>query len=806
MNFNESGHLRKGAKVEECINRLISEMTVEEKVGLCHGVTKFTSGGVPRLGIEGLSFSDGPHGVREEFAPDEWKSLEREEDRCTYLPTGSALCATWNRSLARLHGTVLGSEARARGKDVILGPSVNIVRQPLCGRNFEYMSEDAYLASSIASENINGIQSEDVSACVKHFIMNNQENGRNTVDVDVDEKTLREVYLRVFQGCLDSYSFMGSYNKFRSEHCCHNSQLINGVLKGEWGYDGVFVSDWYGAHDSKQAIYNGLDVEMGTEHPYDEYFLANPFIAEIKENPAALEILNDKVRRILRLAFRIGKFDSERKKGEMNTPAHGKAAYDIASEAMVLLKNDLNVLPVETAPKTVLVIGENAVREHAHGGGSSSVMALYEVTLLDGIKKAFPTAKVEYITAAGLDFRPIPVDYLSIADTAAGCRAFKCETFENSDYTGKKTVEFKGEISDVETKGGARVFVGELNIPKDGDYYFKVTGSDGVRVYMGNEAVCELDGGKGEAVVHKKYRAGEKILIIIKVKNPDKTTFGWSVNEDTASSIGELCDMAKRADLVFYCGGLNHNFDSESFDRKNMKLPDVQNREIEALLDVRPDTVLILTAGSPVEMDWIEKAHTVLWTWYAGLEGGNVLCDIITGKVNPSGKLPVTFPVKYEDSPCARCGDYNEEKCFYKEGSLVGYRGFEHDGIKPLFPFGHGLSYTDFAYSDLSFCKTKEALEVSFSLENIGERYGLETVQVYFAKKKNGKNFPKVLAGFEKIALDAGEKKRVTVEVRFDTLSEYDVSQKHFVLPVGEYEISVGASSDDIRLCGSETL
>lgn len=804
MELMMKSDLRYGKKVEEYIDYLLCELSVEEKVGLCHGVSKFVSGGVSRLGIDGIKFSDGPHGVREEFAPDEWRSLEREEDKCTYLPTGSALCATWNRRLARLHGSVLGSEARARGKDVILAPSVNIVRQPLCGRNFEYMSEDAYLTSELASESIKGIQSEDVSACVKHFIMNNQEKGRNTYDADVDEKTLREIYLRVFEGCADSYAFMGSYNKFRSQHCCHNNYLINGILKGEWKYEGVFISDWFGAHDSEEAIYNGLDIEMGTEHPYDEYFLANPFIKEIKEHPEALDLLDDKVRRILRLMFKIGKFDPKRKKGEFNTEGHRKAAYNIAAESMVLLKNKKSVLPVKTNPETVLVIGENAVREHAHGGGSSSVKASYEVTLLDGIKKAFPNAKIEYIAAAGLDFKPIPVDYLSIADTAAGCRAFKCETFENSDYTGTKTVEFKGEISDVEAKGNARVFIGELNIPKDGDYYFEVTGSDGVQVYFGDENVCELSSGKRKATFHAKYKSGEKVLIVIKVKNSGRTTLRWSINKDAASGIDELCERASKASYVFYCGGLNHNYDSESFDRRNMKLPEVQDREISALLDAVPDAVIVLTAGSPVEMPWIDKANTVLWTWYAGLEGGNVFCDVITGKINPSGKLPVTFPEKYEDSPCARYGDYSDGVCVYREGSLVGYRGFEKDGIKPLFPFGYGLSYTGFHYSDIVLSETEESITVGFTLENIGEYCGRETAQVYFRKANGvGEIVPKVLAGFEKVTLQSGESCRLEISVQKKTLEEYSTDLKQFVFPTGEYEVLLGSSSEDIRLCGN---
>ena len=798
--------IRDGKEIEELIASIIDELTLEEKVGLCHGVTKFTSGGVERLGIEGLSLSDGPHGVREEFEPHEWRSLGRESDKCTYLPTGSALAATWNPEMARLHGSVLGSEARARGKDVILGPAINIVRHPLCGRNFEYMSEDPYLVSKMAPAEIEGIQKEDVAACAKHFIMNNQEEGRSHVDINVDDKTLRDIYLKGFHSCTDAYTFMGAYNKFRSQHCCHNNFLVNGVLKGEWKYDGVFVSDWFGAHDTEESVYCGLDLEMGTEHPYNEYFLADPFLKMARESEEVRKILDDKVSRILRLMFRIGKFDPERKKGEFNTKAHRDAAYTIAAEAMTLLKNDHGTLPLK-APESILVVGENAVREHAHGGGSSSVMPYYEVTLFDGIKRAFPDAEIEYVTAAGLDFRPIPVDYLSIADTATGCRAFRCETFENSDYSGKKTVEFRDEISNVEAQGNARVFVGELSFPKTGDYYFEVTGIAGVQVYFGDDKVCELAGNKERDVVHKHYEAGESVLIIIKVQNSVKTTFRWSLNDDIASSIEELCAKAKDADAVIYCGGLNHNFDSECFDRKDMKLPEVQNKELSALLDACPDTVVALTAGSPVEMPWIDKAHCVLWTWYAGLEAGKVFGDIISGKLSPSGKLPITMPVRLEDAPCSRYGEYRADRCEYKEGSLVGYRGYDADGIKPLFAFGHGLSYTDFDYSDLALSTDNGSLTVSLTLRNVGNRDGKEVVQIYVGKENAKKgSAPKELKGFEKVFLRAGEEKRITVIIGRNELTVYDTVSASDIYLSGTYRVFAASSALDIRLEGTVEL
>lgn len=797
---------REGKEIEEKIKELLSEMTLEEKVALCHGNTKFTSGGCERLGISGLSLSDGPNGVREEFAPHEWRSLEREEDKCTYLPTGSALAATWSPGMAKLHGSVLGSEARARGKDIILAPSINIVRHPLCGRNFEYMSEDPYFTSRMAPAEIEGIQGEDVSACVKHFIMNNQEYGRSEVDIDVCDKALNEIYLKAFKSCLNSYSFMGAYNKFRAHHCCHNDYLINGILKGKWGYDGVFMSDWFGAHDTEESVYGGLDLEMGTEHPYNEYYLADPFLKMARESADVRELLDGKVSRILRLMFRCGMYDPERKQGSFNTEEHRKAAYDIAAESMTLLKNDKGILPLK-GPESIFVIGENAVKEHAHGGGSSSVKALYEVTLLDGIKKAFPHAKITYTAAAGLDFRDIPVECLSVADTASGCKAFRCETFENRDFTGKKQVEYRATISDVEAKGESRVFVGEINFQSGAEYYFEVRGSAGVQVWFGDKCMMELDGSKTRELVRCRFEKGDSVLVIIKAATPALTTFKWSYTDNMSGDIDELCSQAKKADAVIYCGGLNHNFDSEGFDRKDMKLPEMQLAEINALLNAVPDMVIALTAGSPVEMPWIDKAHAVLWTWYAGLEAGNVFGDILRGRINPSGKLPVTFPKRLEDSPPSRYGEYRADKCTYKEGMLVGYRGYDADGVEPLFPFGHGLSFSDFEYSRLSLEKESGNINVTLMLKNTGELDGRETVQIYLGKKRYLKGeIPRELKGFEKVFLKAGEEKKVSIVIDKEELSEYDEKTSSFRAMSGEYTVYAAASSRDIRLSGDIML
>ncbi|MBO4733313.1 MAG: glycoside hydrolase family 3 protein, partial [Clostridia bacterium] len=419
------------AETEKKIEELLNDMTTEEKVAMCHANSKFTSSGAKRFGIGELCMMDGPHGVRSEVMRDEWTCLNREEDRCTYLPTLSALAATFNTDLSRMFGETLGSEARYRAKDIILGPGINIMRTPLCGRNFEYMSEDPCLIAKLSPEVVKGIESQDVAACVKHYALNNQELDRNGVNVEVSERAQYEIYLKGFYAAIikgGASSVMGAYNRYNNQHLCHNKYLVNEVLKGKWGFKGVYLSDWGGCHDTEEAIFCGLDIEMGTNKPYDEYYLANAFIKAAKTDENARKILDDKVRRILRLMFSVNKTSPERKKGEFNTKKHQRAAYDIASEAIVLLKNNDMLLPIKKARgKKILVVGPNATAKHAEGGSSSGVRALYEVTLLEGIKSRFsPACEVRYESGnLTLNANPIPNQQLNVIEQRAGVRAFK---------------------------------------------------------------------------------------------------------------------------------------------------------------------------------------------------------------------------------------------------------------------------------------------------------------------------------------------------------------------------------------------
>ena len=780
--------------IEEKIEEVLSELTLEEKVGFCHSASKFTVAGVPRLGIDDISMSDGPHGVREEIAHDSWESAGWDNDFCTYLPPETGLAATFEPELAGEFGKVLGEEARARGKDIILGPGINIIRHPLCGRNFEYMSEDPTLISRMVVPLIRGIQSADTSACVKHFALNNQELDRHGVNTVVSRRALYEIYLKGFRAAVKeggAYTVMAAYNRYLGQHCCHNSYLLMEVLKGKWDFGGAVISDWAGTYDTDEAIRNGLDIEMGTYADYKDFYLADPFLERAKKSPAVRAALDDKVRRILRTALRIKKGSAERKPGAFNTPEHQKVTYDIASEAMVLLKND-GVLPLKR-PGKLLVVGDNATVKHAHGGQSSGIKALYEITPLEGLHDRLPDCEIEYIRTTRYDFSPLPVQSLEIADMHAGCRAFKTEVFEQD---GSVTVTYEDGVRGIWGKHAR--YTAAFISPVDGDVVFRLTGKGSVTI--NGEKVIDCDEiGKYET----KLAEGDRLEILIE---GHYLSFGWCVVREVPT-LEELARKAAEADAVIYCGGLNHSYDSEGFDRRDMKLPEEQNKEIPALIAANPNTVVALTAGCPVEMPWADKAGAIIYTWYAGMEGGHVLADIILGKVNPSGKMPFTLPKRYEDHPAVRYGEYQAGQCEYKEDLLVGYRGFDRDGIEPLFPFGHGLSYTTFEYERLEVNVTDEGVEVSVTVRNTGDRAGREAVQVYVGPLDAIEGRPlRELKAFDKITLEPGQSRTSVMLIPRSELLIYNEPDDTWVMPCENFKAYAGTSSRNLPLEAEFTI
>jgi len=692
--------------IDKRIESALMKMTLEEKVAMCHAQSKFSSKGVPRLGIPEVWTDDGPHGIREEVFWDKWSGANWTNDSCTAFPALTCLAASFNPQMSLLYGKSIGEEARYRNKTVLLGPGVNIYRTPLNGRNFEYMGEDPYLSSRMVVPYIQGVQQNGVAACVKHFALNNQEVNRMSVNVEVSDRALREIYLPAFKAAVEegkAWSIMGSYNQFRGEHCCHNDLLLNKILKGEWAFDGVVISDWGGVHNSDQAVNNGLDLEMGTStnglttdgtSPYSEYYLANPFLKGLKTGKYSEQVLNDKVRRILRLIFRTT-MSADRPFGKFVSPEHSDAARQIAEQGIVLLKNEKQLLPIQAGKyKKIAVIGENAVRSLTIGGGSSSLKVAYEVSPLQA-----------FISKYGADHISYSKGYSS----------------EKSEY-GKKSAS----------------------------------------------------------------------------------------NLNTDSLASAAVEAAKNADVVLFVGGLNKNHlqDSEGDDRKSMDLPFDQDKLIASLLKVNRNVVVILNSGNAVGMPWVKEVPAILQAWYLGSEAGNALANVISGEVNPSGKLPFSFPVKLDDNAAQSFGKEsypgvgaNET---YKEDILVGYRWFDTKKIAPLFSFGHGLSYTTFEYGKITTDKTSytgsETVKLTFSIKNTGKVKGAEAAQVYISDVKSTVLRPiKELKAFSKVMIEPGESKQVVINLQVKDWAFFSDKTQTWVIEPGKFSILVGASSGDIR-------
>lgn len=715
---------------EEQVNALLAQLTLEEKVSMIHGSGFFRTAAVERLGIPALKMSDGPMGVRQEFPDNSWIPCGYSDDYVTYSPSNSAVAATWNPKCAYEGGRTLGEEARGRGKDVILAPGINIKRDPLCGRNFEYMSEDPYLIKTLAVPFIEGVQESDVAACVKHFAANNQETDRLMVDTIVDERTLREIYLPGFQAAVQqagSYSIMNAYNKVNGAHCSENKELLDHILREEWKYDGTVISDWGSVHSTKGAAETSMDVEMSVTPDFDEYYFAKPLLEAVKRGEVAEEEIDKKVKNILRMMYRLkmlGEEALDRKQGAYNTREHQQSTLETAREAIVLLKNQENVLPISKerlTAKKIAVIGVNASYNHAGGGGSAEIKALYEISPLLGLKR-----------------------------------------------------ELGGNVNIVYVPG----------------YY--IPGKKDVNEVNWQEASLE------------RRVMGEE--------NPDseeQKALRREIEENRARLKAEAITAAKDADEVIFVGGLNHDYDVEGRDRADMKLPYGQDDLIEALLDVNPNTVIVLVAGSPVEMPWLNRAKALVWCYYSGMETGTALAEILLGKVNPSAKLPETFPAAYTDTVTYKNGQFAlEGRVEYKEGIFVGYRYYEKENIKPAFPFGFGLSYTTFAITDMQVEKAagQKPACVRVKVTNTGNMAGAEVVQCYVSDKECSVERPvKELAAYSKVFLQPGESAQVELTLEKDAFAFYDVSKKDFVVEPGSFLIQVGNASDNCKL-GSEIV
>ena len=692
--------------LEDRIEDALGRMTLEEKIAVIHAQSKFSSPGVARLGIPEIWTTDGPHGIRPEVLWDEWDQAGWTNDSCVAFPALTCLAATWDREMASLYGKCLGEEARYRKKDMVLGPGVNIYRTPLNGRNFEYMGEDPYLSGQMVVPYIKGVQSNGVATCVKHFALNNHETNRHNTNVIVDDRTLYEIYLPAFKAAVQeggTWAIMGSYNLYKDQHCCHNEYTLNDILRGEWGYDGVVVSDWGGTHDTDQAIHNGLDMEFGSwtdglkggsSNAYDNYYLAYPYLEKIRSREVGTEELDNKVRNVLRLMYRTV-LDRNRPLGSMCSEAHYAAARKIGGEGIVLLKNEGGLLPMDmdNAGK-ILVVGENAIKMMTVGGGSSSLKVQREISPLDGIRER-----------AG---RNVEVVY-------------------------------------------ERGYVGDVT----GEYNGVTTGQD-----------------------LSESRSAEQL-------------------------IADAVAQAKDADYVVFVGGLNKSAhqDCEDSDRYGLGLPYGQDKVIEALAEANSNLIVVNVSGNAVAMPWVDKVPAVLQAWFIGSEAGHAIADVLSGDV----------PARIEDVPAHIFGEYvgvasrDTVDVEYKDGIYVGYRWTDmQKKTRPLFAFGHGLSYTSFEYGEPELDSTEMTIDstvtVRVKVTNTGDRAGRETVQMYVGDRKSSLSRPvKELKGFEKVTLAPGESATVSFTVDRDDLSFFDPDRHEWVAEPGKFDIYIAAAADDVR-------
>ena len=703
-------YLDESKPLEQRIDDALSRMTLDEKIAVIHAQSKFSSPGVKRLGFPDLWTDDGPHGVRPDVLWDEWEQAGQTNDSCVAFPALTCLTATWNPCLSKLYGESLGEEALYRGKHVMLGPGVNINRTPLNGRNFEYMGEDPWLASRMVVPYIQGLQSKGVAACVKHYALNNDEEYRHQVNVIVSDRALHEIYLPAFKAAVQeggAWAIMGAYNLYQNQHNCHNALLLNKILKHDWGFDGVVISDWGGCHNTEEAITNGLDLEfgswtdgltMGATNAYDRYYLALAYKRLIQEGKYSTKELDEKVRRVLRLFYRTT-MNRQRPFGFLCSESHYEAALKIAQEGIVLLKNNRQLLPIKKA-KRILVVGENAIKMMTVGGGSSSLKVQKEILPLDGIKARFADAEVDY----------------------------------------------------------ARGYVGDT-----------VQSYNGVTV---GRSLYEL-------------RSAEAL---------------------TAEAVAK----AKNADVVIFIGGLNKSDyqDCEGHDRKAYGLPYGQDQLVEALVKANPNLVYVNISGNAVAMPWVEKVPAIVQGWFIGSEAGEALASVLAGDVNPSGKLPFTWYARLEDCGAHATGSYpgtwREGQQIidetYKEDLFVGYRWTDKQNIKPLFPFGYGLSYTTFEISNLRADKREMTadgkLTVTVDVRNTGSVAGAEVLQLYISDSKSSQPRPvKELKGFKKVSLAPGEKQQVDFTIDRSALSFYDETTGDWTAEPGEFVVTVNNSS-----------
>jgi beta-glucosidase len=854
------------APVDQRVDDLLARMTLEEKIALLGGdKTGFATRPLERLGIPGMTMTDGPVGVR-------W-------EKSTAFPAGVAMAASWDPDLVSRIGVAIGREAKAHGRDVLLGPCLNIHRVPQGGRNFESFGEDPYLASRMAVAYVRGVQGEGVIATAKHFAVNNQETERMSVDARVDERALNEIYLPAFKAAVQeagAWAVMSAYNKLNGFWCSENPRLLTDILKRDWAFTGLVMSDWGAVHSAVPTANAGCDLEM----PRAEYMNEPQLLPAIKGGDAAAAIVDDKVRRILRAMIAMGVLDRNGRPapgGALDTPAHRALARDAAVDSAVLLKNDGRLLPLAGARlKSVAVVGPNAAIARTGGGGSSRVTPFYSVSPVEGIRTRLrSTVQVVYAAGCGMRGDSTALDPSALAPPGArrGVHGLLGEYFDNPDLQGAPVatrIDDRIDLSLGRQPGAEEIallpvglkpqnfsvrWAGTLTPAKTGEYEFSARADDGVRLFVGDrllidgwtqmprtgkQATMALDANRAYAIrIEYFQRSGAALLRI-----------GWRPAD--SELLREAVAAARGTDVALVFAGLSAAYESEGSDRETLALPANQEQLIQAVVAANPRTVVVLNSGAPIVMEsWIDRVPAVMEAWYPGQEAGNAVAALLFGDRVPSGKLPATFLRRWEDSPAYGHFPGQIGVVDYAEGVFVGYRHFDRANIEPRFPFGHGLSYTTFAYrdlrvtshtagtaaagagSDLPFdsagrnsspfnggqgvpsdsrgaqgsqagTSRSPAITISFDLENTGSREGAEVAQVYLGAARASVPRPvKELKAFRKLMLKPGERTRVTVTLDRAALAFYDAARHDWVVEPGAFDVLVGSSSRDIRLRGS---
>jgi len=815
--------------LESRVDGLLAQMTLPEKIALLSGQDRWNTVPIERLGIPSITMTDGPHGVR---ASD--PEVGRRMGPSTCFPTGISMAAAWNVDLVEQVGQALGDETHGMGCDILLGPCVNIIRHPLGGRNFESYSEDPYLAGRTAVAYIKGIQSRGAGTSLKHYAANNHEIERNRASSNVDERTLREIYLSQFETAVreaQPWTVMCSYNRINGVYASQHDTLLNKILKEEWGFEGLVVSDWAANHTIVESVQNGLDLDMPGPARYYK------FLAESVQNRQISEKAIDRAaRRVLRIVIRSGRMDGTAPRGSVNTPEHQALARRLAEEAITLLKNSGEVLPLDAKIKSIAVIGPNAAEASIEGGGSSRVNPPYRVSPLAALQQRLG-GKIQMVFQPGCDnydeLRRTPYEWLKDPTGKPGLRR---TTFASADFTGQPTGVYEGQEPEfwwrigtsrqAGTPFSAR-WEGALTVPDDGRYAFRLYHNGVVRLYLDGESVLEHTGpsqaaGRPESAPWAEVvrpLSGRKVYALrvdlACLPGDEVVYFGLGLGVSYADGddprLARAVEAARHADVALVFAGFPEGYETEGTDRPHMHLTGRQDELIAAVAAANSKTVVVLNAGSPVSMPWADRVAAIVEAYYPGQENGNAVAAVLLGDVNPSGKLPVTFPKRLEDSPAFINSTYpGAHEVNYGEGIFVGYRYFDKVSVEPLFPFGFGLSYTTFKYSDLKLPSTVRPgmpVQVSVTVGNTGQRAGKEIVQLYVADPESSlPRPPKELKAFAKIDLRPGEKREVTFTLDQRSLAFYDPYEHQWRAESGKFEVLVGSSSRDIGLKGEFVL